>query len=312
MSAAATVIGGGVIGLTCALELARAGHAVTVLTADPIADTTSAVAAAIWFPYEAAPADAVLRWSAESAAVFAGLASDLSAGVSLRTGAVLERSEAPDRWWTPAVPGHRVITGADLPSGVTSGVRCTVPVIDMGRYLPWLSRRCDAAGVRVVRKRVDDLAEVTGDLIVVAAGLRSAALTGDAPLIPLRGQVVRLANPGLTDWLIDDDNPDGMTYVVPRFEDVVCGGTAESGSFDTAIDPDTERAILERCYALVPELRGAPILSRGVGLRPTRPSVRLEAVPGERRIICCYGHGGAGVTLSWGCAREVAALAGRA
>ncbi|MFG1782736.1 FAD-dependent oxidoreductase [Rhodococcus oryzae] len=312
MSTEATVIGGGVIGLTCALELAQAGHDVTVLTADPIAETTSAVAAAIWFPYEAAPADAVLRWSTESAAAFACLAADSSAGVALRTGTVLERSTAPDRWWTPAVPGHRVIPGEELPSGVTSGVRCTVPVIDMGRYLPWLARRCEAAGVRVLARRVDDLEEVTGELIVVAAGLRSAALTGDAPLIPLRGQVVRVANPGLTDWLIDDDNPAGMAYVVPRFEDVVCGGTAEPGSFDTSVDPETERAILERCYDLVPELRGAPILSRGVGLRPTRPSVRLEALPGARRIICCYGHGGAGVTLSWGCAREVAALAGRA
>lgn len=306
----ATVIGGGVIGLTCAFELARAGHDVTVLTADPIDSTTSAVAAAIWFPYQAAPADAVLRWSAESADVFAGFTSDAAAGVALRTGTVLERTAPPDRWWTPAVSEHRVVPGDELPPGVTSGVRCTVPVIDMGRYLPWLAEQCRRAGVRLIRRQVDDLSEVDGELIVVAAGLRSAALTGDEPLIPLRGQVVRVANPGLTDWLIDDDNPAGMTYVVPRFEDVVCGGTADLGSVDSAVDPDTERAILERCYALVPALRGAAILSRGVGLRPTRPSVRLEALPGPRRIICCYGHGGAGVTLSWGCAREVAALAG--
>ncbi|MFC7449150.1 FAD-dependent oxidoreductase [Rhodococcus daqingensis] len=311
MSTAATVIGGGVIGLTCALELARNGHEVTVLAADPIEATTSAVAAAIWFPYEAAPADAVLRWSVDSAAAFADLASDPAAGVALRSGTVLERSAAPDRWWTAAVAGHEVVAGEHLPPGVASGIRCAVPVIDMGRYLPWLARQCERAGVRLITRRVEDLSEVDGELIVVAAGLRSAALTGDIPLVPLRGQVVRLANPGLTDWLIDDDNPDGMAYVVPRFDDVVCGGTAELGSFDTAIDPDTERAILDRCCALVPELRGAPIVSRGAGLRPTRPAVRLEALPGPRRIICCYGHGGAGVTLSWGCAREVTALADR-
>ena len=45
------VVGGGVIGLTCALELARAGHRVQVLSADPVEATTSAVAAALWFPY---------------------------------------------------------------------------------------------------------------------------------------------------------------------------------------------------------------------------------------------------------------------
>jgi D-amino-acid oxidase len=57
-----TVIGGGVIGLTCALELAGAGHRVTVLTADPVEATTSAVAAALWLPYRAAPAS-TLSWA---------------------------------------------------------------------------------------------------------------------------------------------------------------------------------------------------------------------------------------------------------
>jgi D-amino-acid oxidase len=51
-----------------------------------------------------------------------------------------------------------------------------------------------------------------------------------------------------------------------------------------------------------------------VGLRPVRPSVRLEAeaLPGGRVLWHNYGHGGAGVTLSWGCAAELtsAVLAG--
>ena len=38
---------------------------------------------------------------------------------------------------------------------------------------------------------------------------------------------------------------------------------------------------------------------------PVRPSVRLDAKDG---VIHCYGHGGAGVTLSWGCADEVSHL----
>ena len=38
--------------------------------------------------------------------------------------------------------------------------------------------------------------------------------------------------------------------------------------------------------------------------------VRLELERrGSSRIIHCYGHGGAGVTVSWGCAEEVAELA---
>jgi D-amino-acid oxidase len=50
------------------------------------------------------------------------------------------------------------------------------------------------------------------------------------------------------------------------------------------------------------------VLGVRVGLRPVR-----EGGPRVERagaIVHCYGHGGAGLTLSWGCAAEVARLAG--
>jgi len=62
-----------------------------------------------------------------------------------------------------------------------------------------------------------------------------------------------------------------------------------------------------------PEHRDTPaalITSEGVGLRPISPRVRVEVellAPG-RVIVHDYGHGGAGVTLSWGCATEVVRL----
>jgi D-amino-acid oxidase len=116
-----TVVGGGVIGLTCALELARAGHRVRVLSADPVEATTSAVAAAIWFPYRAAPAAAVLRWGAVALAEFTSLAHDPATGVALRPGVVVQRTPEPDPWWAPAVPAHRSATPAELPSGAPAG-----------------------------------------------------------------------------------------------------------------------------------------------------------------------------------------------
>ncbi|WP_447009137.1 FAD-dependent oxidoreductase [Saccharothrix hoggarensis] len=302
-----TVIGGGVIGYTCAHELARAGHDVTVLAADPPDRTTSAVAAAVWFPYEAAPADAVLRWGARSLRAFTELAADPGTGVSLRSGLVLHRTASPDLWWTAAVASAETVLDG-LPHGVPSATRCTLPVIDMGRYLPWLVA---AAGVRTVVGEVRDLADVEG-AVVVAAGLRSGGLLADEDVTPVRGQVVRLANPGLTDWLIDDDNPAGLTYVVPRDHDVVCGGTAERGAWSVDPSPGVETAILTRVRDLVPALRDAAVASRGVGLRPARSAVRLDRVERDGRpVVSCYGHGGAGVTLSWGCAAEVVALLGR-
>jgi D-amino-acid oxidase len=304
-----TVVGGGVVGLTIALELARAGHTVEVHTADPVGDTTSAVAAALWFPYRAAPADAVLRWAAVSLEVFGALAEDPGSGVAMRPGTVVHRSSEPDLWWSPAVPGHRPAEPGELPPGATAGTRCTLPVVDMGRYLPFLLDSCRAAGVTVVPALVDRLPDVPGDLVVVAAGLRSGQLFGDDTGVPVQGQVVRLADPGLTGWLLDEDNPAGLTYVVPRGDDVVVGGTAVEGATGLQPDPDVEAAVLDRAFALIPELRGARVLSRAVGLRPGRPTVRLDRTLVEGRpVIACYGHGGAGVTLSWGCARDVVAL----
>jgi D-amino-acid oxidase len=302
------VVGGGVVGLTCALELARAGHRVRVHTADPVGATTSAVAAALWFPYRAAPADAVLRWAAASLADFRRLAEDPQTGVRMRPGTVVHRGE-PDLWWAPAVPGHRPAATDELPAGVPSGTRCTLPVVHMGRYLPWLLAACDDEGVEVVGGRVPQLAEARGDVVVLAAGLRSGPFVDDSSLFPVQGQVVRLADPGLSGWVLDEQNPAGLTYVIPRGTDVVCGGTAVEGATGTEPDPVVEDGVLRRVRDLVPELRDAPVLSRAVGLRPGRPTVRLErVVHGGRPVVTCYGHGGSGVTLSWGCAEDVVRL----
>ncbi|HYN94797.1 MAG TPA: FAD-dependent oxidoreductase, partial [Pilimelia sp.] len=302
------VVGGGVVGLTCALELARAGYRVRVHTADPPEATTSAVAAAIC-RRTLRPPPLASSWRAPAGGPLIRLAADAATGVALRPGTVVHRTPEPDLWWAPGVPGVRPATPAELPAGAPAGTRCTLPVVDTGRYLPWLAAACASAGVQTVPDRVTALSEVAGDVVVVAAGLASGRLLGDDSLVPVQGQVVRLADPGLTGWVLDDHHPDGLTYVIPRGRDVVCGGTAVEGATDTEPDPAVEAAVLARACALVPELRGTPVLSRAVGLRPGRPTVRLERLDVDGRpVVACYGHGGAGVTLSWGCAAEVAGL----
>jgi D-amino-acid oxidase len=123
--------------------------------------------------------------------------------------------------------------------------------------------------------------------------------------------VVRLSQIGLdTVWL--DASGVTPTYVVPRSADIVVGGTDEEGSWELRPDPATAADIMARATALVPSLATARVLGHRVGLRPGRGSVRLERQERRRAspVIHCYGHGGAGVTLSWGCAEEVAALVG--
>jgi D-amino-acid oxidase len=77
------VLGGGVIGLTTALRLIESGADVTVRAAMSWEDTASAVAAAIWYPFRAYPADRVRAWSTRSFEVFADLAGSPATGVRM-------------------------------------------------------------------------------------------------------------------------------------------------------------------------------------------------------------------------------------
>ncbi|MFF4293448.1 FAD-dependent oxidoreductase [Streptomyces vinaceus] len=320
-----TVVGAGVIGLCIAHELAVAGHRVEILAAQDALGSVSGVAAAIWFPHGVERSASVLESAQVTRQRLEQLAGRPDTGVRMREGTVLMRLPDTDTSWTRAVGHHEMLDTSQLPEYLVpgpgpdaTGVRCTVPVALTDVYLPWLRATVLALGVRMRTTEVRDLQEVldreTPDALVVAAGMRSAALLADDDqTYPIRGQIVRLANPGLTQWVTDNDNPEGLTYVVPREHDVVCGGTGEIGSWNEQADPEVEQAILRRARALVPALAGQPVLSRAVGLRPARTSVRLEAVAGyDRPVFACYGHGGAGFTLSWGDATRMAALIGPA
>jgi D-amino-acid oxidase len=188
-----------------------------------------------------------------------------------------------------------------------------VPLAEMPSYLPWLLDRFQAEGGRIEYRRLGSLAELADQapVLVNCSGLGARRLVGDLSVVPVRGQIVRVTNPGVSLSVRDEDHPDGRAYVHPRARDCILGGTLDEGSWDERADPATAEAILRRCRDLVPELANARVLEHVVGLRPARPTVRLElnAPTGRQRVIHNYGHGGSGITLSWGCAEDVAALA---
>lgn len=295
------VVGAGVVGLTCAVRLLEAGHRVDVVARDLPLETTSAVAAALWYPYRALPQGRVTAWAATSYAVFADLARDERTGVRMLTGTEVLRTPQPDPWWRAAVPSLDRETA--LPPGYADGWTFVSPVVDMPVHLRWLTARVEELGGTLTRMNLSAL-PADGALVVDATGLSARHFGADPGVTPVRGQVVVLEQVGLERWTLDAEGP---TYVVPRSSEIVVGGTAEEGEWSRTPDPATAEAVLHRATALVPELEGARVLRHKVGLRPARPTVRLERV-GD--VIHTYGHGGAGVTLSWGCAADVVGLAG--
>ncbi|GAA1414255.1 amino acid oxidase [Glutamicibacter uratoxydans] len=309
-----TVIGAGVIGLSSAHELAAAGHQVTVVHDQPLLESVSSVAAAIWFPYHSENSEAADKLLRHSLARFEELSAIHETGIDLRHGLNVDHLPGADRSWTKIVSGTAEAPKEDLPSGADSGVYATVPIITMTTYLGWLRDQVVELGVKFLQGTVNDLAELkdSADLVVLAAGLRGGELLGDDQSVyPIRGQVVRLANTkGLTDWLCDDDYPEGVTYIIPRRDDIIVGGTDTANDWNREVEPETSEAILSRAMKLVPELEGLEVLEHKVGLRPARETIRLELVEGHAvPVIAAYGHGGAGVTLSWGTAQRVVELA---
>jgi D-amino-acid oxidase len=302
------VVGAGVIGLSCAVRLAEAGFDAHVLARDLPLETTSAVAGGLWLPYLAQPAELVDRWGATTLTELTKLAEDEGSGVRLTTGTLLHAAAVPPRptWASAGEPALQQVH--DPRPGYRSGWRLTVPLVDTTRYLPWLARRLADAGGTVTRMPLGALPQ--RGVVVNATGVSARAIAGDATVRPVRGQVVVLENPGLTEWWCDEDEADGPLYALPRGDHVVVGGTADDGNWDTTPDPSVAERILQRATAVDPRLRGAVVRAHRVGLRPARPRVRLETVVEPevgRAVVHCYGHGGAGVTLSWGCADDVLA-----
>jgi D-amino-acid oxidase len=256
----------------------------------------------------------VVGWAASTYAEFVRLAEDAGTGVMLRTGIEIFPWRVDDPWWRAAVPGFRRAQASELPAGYSDGYLFEAPVVEMPIYVGYLTLRVESLGGRIRVRELNSLAEAlnTHDVVVNCSGLGARELAKDATMTPIRGQVVRVAQVGIERFLLDDYGPGGITYIVPRSQDCILGGTAEERREDLAPDPATAEAIIARCVALDPRLASAPVLEHKVGLRPGRPAVRLETehlAPGKL-LIHNYGHGGAGVTLSWGCADECLRLLG--
>lgn len=309
------VIGAGISGLTSAIILQEMGCDVEIWAKECSPHTTSDVAGAAWYPYKATGDN------------FNGLSLDTRTALedqkqrfgSKRTGIIeseiidLHRNKMPDPDWAAAARNFRHPNPDELPPGYIDGFAFEAPVIDMGRYLSFLSNSFVRAGGRIAVREVTDLADTLAEhpIVVNCTGVESRRLTGDTDIHPARGQVVKVKPPaGLKRRVLIDESRGRLTYIIPRIDDVVLGGSFEEYDNDLTVNDAQTRDILQRTAKLDPALRGiseADIVKVAVGLRPIRSSILLEGMrptPDQIALIN-VGHGGSGVTLSWGCAGEI-------
>ncbi len=308
------VIGAGVSGLTSAIRLAEAGWPVRVWASAMPQETTSVVAGAVWAPPRPAErAAATLEWAAHSLQVFHALADDPGTGVRLAPALAVGEFIAAEATSPAAqlIPELRPADPGDVPHGFGAGFRASMPMIDMPHYLDYLTRRLAGAGCEIEPREVRSLAEAAeaAPIVVNCAGLGAGALAGDDTMRPVFGQHVILANPDVRQLFIELTQGPEWTCFFPHPQRVVCGGISIPDRWDTTPDPEVTDRILGHCRQVEPRLRDAEVIGVITGLRPDRPAVRVQSEPlGRSRCIHNYGHGGNGVTLSWGCARDVVRL----
>jgi D-amino-acid oxidase len=308
------IIGAGVSGLTCGVAFAERGCRAAIFAKETGRQTTSGAAAAVWFPYHVESAERVIPLALQTFDVLADVARVPASGVSMIELRQFSRAgELPIPDW--AIPLGASVIPSEVEGSLESfksGFSLNVPLMDTTIYLDYLAARFRKAGGEIhANVRFEKLEDVdtTFDLVINCAGIGASELVPDADLEPHRGQVAIVPRiDGLSYAVVCDDVP--LMYAIPRANDCVFGGTNEV-SDNLAADPATTSRIVTECSRVL-NIDKPGVLAERVGLRPFRRSgVRLERdrFRDGRTVIHNYGHGGAGFTLSWGCAHEVLNMA---
>ncbi|KAF8902171.1 FAD dependent oxidoreductase [Mucidula mucida] len=225
-------------------------------------------------------------------------------------------------------------------AGVVDAYQHLAPVIDTDACMHWLRFVLVCKGAVMETRRINGdlldqeeelLSEYGADAIVNATGLAGLELAGDASVYPLRGALIRVVNDGskfpkITEALaVTHDDTRGededIVFIVPRNDNtLILGGLAQPHRHELDLTLDSPEIIRmrQRCNNFVPGLEHAeydPDAPLVQGLRPFRGSnVRVERELRSRsdgsmsRIVHSYGQGGAGFSLSFGCASDVLEL----
>jgi D-amino-acid oxidase len=306
------ILGAGVSGLSTGVLLLKAGYTVKIWAKDLPPNTTSNIAAAFWFPYLCNPRDKATKWAGATLRYIKQNAlNDPQSGCVTRTVTEIFDHQVEDPWWANAVDEWHRPASSELPEGYVDGYQTEAVLMDSTLYMDWLLNQYKALGGNLEQREVKDIEEalVCSNIVINCTGLGSRQLFNDEEVYPIRGQVVKVKPNGFDHVMADDDGPNSMAVIIPRLNDVVLGGTTQANNWSLEVDPKDTQDILRKAKALSPAFSEVEIIGESVGLRPARKEVRLEVeIYGDKTVVHNYGHGGAGYTLSWGCAADVVEL----
>ncbi|WP_300007785.1 glycine oxidase ThiO [Pseudonocardia sp.] len=333
-----TVVGAGVIGLSCAWRAATAGWRVTVLDPAP-ASGASWVAGGMLAPLtEAWPGEErLLELGVESLRRWPDFAAELG-GAGLRTeGTVVVATGAGDRAELDSLAEHLARTGRAVERLTGRALRRLEPAlgpevrgglsvpgdlsVDNRELLGALREAAEQAGARFVSQAVtcvlDDGARVTGvrcagghdrpaEVVLVAAGAHSSALHPALRGLvrPVKGEILRLAHrPGAFPPPRRTVRAlvDGRpVYMVPREGGgLVVGATQTEVGFDTDTTVAGVRDLLRDAERVLPGIAEYALVESAAGLRPScADNLPLVDAVGPDGLLVATGHGRNGMLLA--------------
>lgn len=341
-----TVLGGGVIGLSIANELARSGASVRVLDRGEFGSEASWAGAGMLPPgnlERATAPEATLRglshrlWPELAASLLTETGIDTGYRVS---GAIrladddLDRDRELKEWNAEGVPTERLEPSevARLEPGLAAQGKPALYLpgqaqIRNPRYVKALLAACAEQGVELVRNvaAIDWLTEgerITGvqtsngryvsDRYCVAAGAWTAGLLQPLgltlPVRPVRGQIVLLSTiPRTLTRMVEV----GPRYLVPRPDDrVLVGATQEEVGFEKRTTAVGIADLLTFAIDLCPALAQATIEQSWAGLRPGSADglPYLGRCPDFENLFVAAGHFRTGLQMSPGTGRVMRQL----
>lgn len=260
----AAVLGCGVIGLSTARILQERGFTVTIYAEALPPNTTSNIAGGQWAPTAVFRDDDVtpaFRVVFQKAAAIAYRRFELMAGprYGVRWIDNYDLTMRPDQsgqYETEVREGVGLfadvarIDPATTPFSAPYVRRFASMLIEPNTYLPAMLEDFYIAGGRVHVKRfanVHDVALLPHDAIVNCTGLGSHQLFGDNDLYPIRGQLTVLEPQPDVNYIVVAPGP---SYMFPRDDGIVVGGTFDSRVWSTEPDPQTVHEKLAALRAL--------------------------------------------------------------
>lgn len=260
----AAVLGCGVIGLSTARILQERGFNVTIYAEAIPPNTTSNIAGGQWAPTSVFLDDDVtpaFRTVFQKAAAIAYRRFEIMAGP--RYGVrwidnydLTMRADQGGQYGTEVREGVALfadvarIDPASTPFTAPYVRRFTSMLIEPNTYLPAMLEDFYIAGGRIHVKRFTDVREIAHlpqHTIVNCTGLGSHALFGDQNLYPIRGQLTVLEPQPEVDYIVVAPGP---SYMFPRNDGIIVGGTFQAHDWSTDVDPQTVHEKLAALRAL--------------------------------------------------------------